>query len=88
MIMKLTIEQKKKGRETFLAGNPEIKSRIEALTESEAEAMCATLDQYKEQVTMKALSELAQKRGVNAHELFLSCIADTAEEFEQMLTVK
>lgn len=87
--MKLTNDQKKKGLEIFLAGHPEIKSQIEALTESDAQAMCCvTLDQHKDQETMKALRELARKRGIDADELWLSCIADTAEELEQMLTAK
>ena len=87
--MKLTSDQNKKGLEIFLAGNPEIKSRIEALTESEAEATCCvSLDQNKEQETMKALRELARKSGIDAHDLLVSCIADTAEEFERMLIVK
>lgn len=85
---KLSDEQMKKGRERFLAGNPEIKREIDSLNEAVAEAMCTTLERYKEVETMKALEKVARAAGIDSHELFLSCVADTAEELQEMLNAR
>lgn len=81
---KLTAEQQAKGRKRFLEQNPQYVSRIAALTQQEADFMCTTLESLREAETMKALAEYARARGIDSHELFLSCIADTAEEFTQL----
>lgn len=82
---KLTDEQMARGREHFLAGYPEIKQQIEALTEDQAEASCTTLGKLRIIETMKALEQAARAAGKDSHELFLSCIADTAEEFSALM---
>lgn len=83
---KLTEEQMAKGRKLFLDGYPAVKSQIEALTEAEAEAMCTTLEHLRTVETMKALERVARQLGKDSHELFLSCVADTAEEFAALVT--
>ena len=82
---KLTTEQMATGRTRFLAGYPEIKARIDALTQFEADALGVTLDHLRESETMRALRETAQAKGVDCIELFWSCIADTAAELGDML---
>lgn len=82
---KLNAEQLAKGRKRFLDGHPEIKRKIEALTQSEADAMGVSLELLRETETMHELSEVASVKGIDSTELFWSCIADTAEEFRAML---
>ncbi len=85
---KLTEEQMAKGWKRFLDGYPAVKSKIEALTESEAEAMCTTLERLRVIETMKALEQVARQLGKDSYELFLSCVADTAEEFAALIAAK
>lgn len=85
---KLTEEQKAKGRERFLAAHPEIKRKIDALTQPEADAMCTTLEHLREMETMKALSAVAYENRVDSQELFFSCVADTAEEFAELVKAR
>lgn len=80
----LTLEQRSKGRQRFLDQNPEIARRISALTENEAGILGITLEHYREVETMKALSAYAHAHRLDSHELFLSCVADTADEFAQL----
>jgi hypothetical protein len=82
---KITAEHMAKGRKRFLDGHTEIKSKIEALTQAEASALGVTLGQLRESETMKALRDVAYSKGLDSQELFFSCIADTAEEFAQMV---
>lgn len=82
---KLTEEQQAKGRARFLAAHPEIKRKIEALTQAEADAMCTTLEHLRVIETMRALSAVAYENRVDSQELFFSCVADTAEEFAEMV---
>lgn len=81
---KLTEEQMEKGRKRFLDQNPEVARKIAALTHSEADILGITLEFFQESETMKSLADYARARGVDSHELFLSCVADTAEEFAEM----
>ena len=82
---KLTPEQWEKGRKRFLDGHPEIKQKIEALTQSEADALGVSLELLRESETMRELREVARIKGMDSTELFWSCIADTAEELKAML---
>lgn len=82
---KLTDEQKRIGRERFLAGAPEIKEKIDALTEAEADAMFTTLDHLREVETMNALERYARARGMDSVEFFFSCVAETAMEWKSMV---
>jgi hypothetical protein len=81
---KLTEEQKAKGRKRFLDANPDVARKIAALTYKDAEFMCTTLEDLQNMETMKALGEYARVHGKDSHELFLSCVADTAEEFAKL----
>jgi hypothetical protein len=81
---RLTPEQMAKGRKRFLNQNPDIKRVIESLTQKEADILGVTLAWLQESKTMDALGEYARAHGQDSHELFLGCIADTAEEFAQM----
>lgn len=69
----------------FLAGYADIKRRIDALTQAEADALGITLDDLRESETMRELRDVARIKNVDSSELFWSCIADTAAEFEEML---
>jgi len=82
---KFTDEQLAKGRARFLAGQPEVKTRIEALTQADADALGITLEHLRESETMRALRELARAKNLDSMELFWSCIADTAEEFAEIM---
>jgi uncharacterized membrane protein len=83
--MKLTPEQMAKGRMRFLAGHPEAKKRIDALTDAEASALGFTLDELRESETMRELRAVAHAKRIDSAELFWSCALDTAEEFAAML---
>ncbi|MFV8598615.1 DUF6388 family protein [Ralstonia pseudosolanacearum] len=82
---KLTSDQLAKGRKRFLDGHPEIKRRIEALTQAEADGLGISLELFRESETMRELREVAGAKGIDSTEFFWSCIADTAEEFGAML---
>ncbi|MFP3507519.1 DUF6388 family protein [Burkholderia sp. SIMBA_062] len=82
---KISADQLAKGRERFLDGHPEIKRKIEALTQAEADALGISLGLLRESETMRELREVARAKGIDSTELFWSCIADTAEEFRAML---
>jgi len=82
---RLTEEQKAKGRKRFLAQNPDIQRKIDAITQAAADAIGMTLESLREHETMKALANYAHTHRRDSQELFFSCIADTAEEFAQML---
>lgn len=82
---KLTADQLAKGRKRFLDGHPEIKLKIEALTQAEADALGISLDHLRESETMRELREVASAKRIDSTELFWSCIADTAEEFAAMV---
>ena len=84
MSKKLTEEQMAKGRKRFLDANPDVARRIAALTEKDAEFAAIALKDLRDMETMKAFSEYAKAHGKDSQELFLSCIADTAEEFVQL----
>jgi hypothetical protein len=80
-----TDEQLAKGRARFLAVQPEVKRRIEALTEAHADALGITLEHLRESETMRELREFARAKGLDSIELFWSCVADTAEEFAEIM---
>ena len=82
---KLTEEQLEKGRMRFLAGHPDIKARIDSLTQAEADALGITLEHLRESETMRELRGVARCKNLNSTELFWSCIADTSAEFGEML---
>jgi hypothetical protein len=82
---KFTADQLAKGRKRFLDGHPEIKRKIEALTQAEADALGISLEHFRESETMRELRNVASAKGIDSAELFWSCIADTAEEFGAML---
>lgn len=82
---KFTADQLAKGRKRFLDGHPEVRQKIEGLTQAEADASGISLDRLREIETMRELSEVARARKIDSTELFWSCIADTAEEFGAML---
>jgi len=81
----LTADQMAKGRKRFLDGHPDIARRIDALTQAEADALGISLDQLREIETMRDLRNVASAKGLDATELFWSCIADTAQELGAML---
>lgn len=83
--MKFTNEQLEKGRKRFLDGQPDAKRRIEGLTQADADALGITLDHLRESETMRELREFARAQRLDSMELFWSCIADTAEEFAQIV---
>ena len=68
----------------FLAGYPEIKARIDALTQSKANALGISLELLRESETMQELEEIARAKGVDSTELFWSCVVDTAAELGEM----
>lgn len=82
---KLTAEQLAKGRKRFLDGHPEIKRKVEALTQAEAGALGISLDHLRESETMRELREVARAKRIDSTEFLWSCIADTAEEFAAMV---
>lgn len=82
---KLTDQQRAKGRERFLGGNPSVKARIDALSQVEADHLGITLDHYRESETMRELQSYAHAQGRDSVELFWSCVADTADELRVML---
>ena len=73
-----------KGRMRFLAGQPEIKRKIDSLTQVEADALGIPLDDLKVSETMRELREFAYANNLDSVELFWSCTADTAEEFSAL----
>lgn len=85
---KLTEEQMAKGRKRFLDQNPAIARQIEGLSQQEADAMGISLESLRAAETMKALSKYAYERRQDSQELFLGCVADSAEEFTQMNTAR
>ncbi|MYM82878.1 hypothetical protein GTP44_13030 [Duganella sp. FT50W] len=82
---RLTDEKLEKGRMRFLAGFPNVKARIDALDQAEADALGITLEHLRESETMRELCEVARLKNVDSTELFWSCIADTSAELEEML---
>lgn len=85
---KLTEEQMAKGRMRFLAGHPEIKHRIDLLSQDEANALGIPLEDLKVLETMRELREYAYANGSDSSELFWSCVADTAEEFGVLIEAR
>jgi len=57
---KFSDEQLRKGRMRFLAGYADIKRRIDALTQAEADALGITLDDLRESETMRELRDVAR----------------------------
>ncbi len=82
---KFTADQLAKGRKRFLDGHPEIRCKIDAITQAEADALGISLEHLRVSETMRELREVARAKGIDSTELFWSCIADTAEEFGAML---
>ena len=83
--MALTQEQLAKGRKRFLDGHPDVRARIDAISQAEADALGITLEMLRETETMRELRLVAQANGLDSTELFWSCIADTADELGEML---
>lgn len=82
---KPTPEQLSIGRKRFLDGNPNLKRRIEALTKGDSDALGITLERLREIETMRELDEEARVKGEDSMELFLSYIAETADEFNSLV---
>lgn len=83
--MKFTEEQLAKGRKRFLDSQCDAKRRIDGLTQADANALGISLDHLRESETMRELREYANAQRIDSMELFWSCIADTAEEFAQIM---
>jgi len=82
---KFTSEQLQKGRTRFLDGHRDIKARIDALTQQEADALGITLEHLREIETMRELRDVAHIKNIDSQELFWSYLADTAAELGEML---
>ncbi|NVE26277.1 DUF6388 family protein [Burkholderia glumae] len=82
---KLTPEQLSIGRQRFLNSHPEVKRRIEALTNADSDALGITLERLREIETMRELEEEARAKGEDSVELLYSYIAETSEEFKRMV---
>ncbi|CUI05503.1 hypothetical protein BN2497_5783 [Janthinobacterium sp. CG23_2] len=77
---KFTAEQMVKGRMRFLNDYPEIKAHIDALVQSEADALGISLESLRETETMRELRELAHAEGKDPTCLFWKYIADNEAE--------
>ncbi|MGS1053369.1 DUF6388 family protein [Burkholderia glumae] len=69
---KLTPEQLSIGRQRFLNSHPEVKRRIEALTNADSDALGITLERLREIETMRELEEEARDKGEDSVELLYS----------------
>ena len=83
--MRLTTEQLVKGRERFLADFRNIEARINSLTQAEASAIGISLDNYRENETMRELSEIARAKNLDSTEFFWRYVADTDAEYAEMI---
>lgn len=82
---RLSNEQFEKGRTRFLAEYPEIKARIDSITQEEAEALGIALMDLRESETMRELCEIAHFKNADSMRLLWRYIADTDAEFAQMI---
>jgi len=80
---KPSADQLAEGRERFLAAHPEVRAKIDALSNAEAEAMSTTLEKHREQETTREIEKYARGNDIDPVELMFSLAADTAEEFAQ-----
>jgi hypothetical protein len=82
---KLTEEQMARGRTRFLEDHPDVKARIDALTERNAFIFGIRLKDLREAETMRELRVVAQAKEIDATEFFWGYVADNAAELATML---
>lgn len=82
----LTAEQQAQGLARFLERNPDIKRRIDSLTEQEADILGLSLDDLRINCTHQELAKVAASEDVDGHEFFLSFVANSDEEYAAMVS--
>ena len=83
--MKLTIEQLAKGRQRFLADFSSVDTRINSLTQAQADAISVSLDTFREVETMRELRAIAEAKNLDSTEFFWRYVADTDAEYDEMI---
>lgn len=83
---KLTEEQSKRARETFLASldGAEARKRVESITQKDADFMFTSLEQFKAARTLDEIAGFAQVKGIDSMEYLFSLASDTVDEFSQL----
>lgn len=85
---KFTDEQMEKGYTRFLRAHPSIENRIDGLTQAEADALGITLKELRDTETMRELQAIAKAKRVDSSDLFWSFVADTREEYDEMVAAR
>lgn len=81
----LTPEQITQGLARFLAKNPSIQCKIDALTEREADLLGVPLDEWRHLEVHKEVAKAAASLGEDGHEYFLRFVANTEEEYAALV---
>ncbi|MYN26957.1 DUF6388 family protein [Duganella levis] len=82
---KFTDAQMEKAYARFLESHPSSKDRIDSLEQGEADALGITMNELRSTEIMRDVRAIAKSRGIDSNEFFWMFVADTREEYDEMI---
>lgn len=83
--MKLSQEQIATGRERFLDVHPQVKAKVQSITQAEADALDDDLAKIQNTEAHKAIEQMARQAGEDSTEYLLRYVLDNEEERQKAI---
>jgi len=83
--MKLSQEQIATGRERFLDVHPQVKAKVQSITQAEADALGEELVTVRDTVAHEAIEQMAKQAGEDSTEYLLRYVLNNEEERQKAI---